>query len=113
MANERNADGVLASERDFRETERRLVEGDIPQNVQARALAYFLAHSFEIPVLELMRDQGFDAFVKKVEAGQFDLPHDVRATPLSEDDIRRIYGYVLKVLQHRLDRGRLITGAIH
>lgn len=112
MAAGRNNDGVLDSERDFRASERRLVDGDIPQNVQARALAYFLAHSFEIPVLELMRDQGFDAFTAKVKAGQFDLPHGVQATPLSDDDIRRIYGYILKTLEHRLARSRVV-GATH
>lgn len=111
MARKRNVDGVAAFERDYRAFEQKLVNREVSHEEQVRATAFFLAHSFEIPVLELMRDQGFDAFCVKVEAGQFLMgPNDGTKTAFSTDDLRRIYSYCLKVLEDRLARGQLAPG---
>jgi len=107
MADKPNADGVLGFEQDFREFERKLIEQDIPHDIQVRGIAYFLAHSFAIPVLELIKDQGFDGFTMKVANGLFDLPIGVPRTDFTEDDLRRVYTYILRVLDERLARTRL------
>lgn len=105
-----NVDGIHDFERDFRAFETRLIQSDIPHEQQVRATAMFLAQSFEIPVLELMRDQGFDAFAVKVRHGQFDAPPGSARTPFTTDDLRFIYDYCLQTLQARLARQNLRGG---
>lgn len=99
-----NADGVFAWERDFREHERRLVEKDVPHEEQVRATAMFLARSFELTVLRMIRDEGFEVFRQKTRSAQAEVPKDGTRLVYSDDDLRRMYGFVLRELDAREGR---------
>lgn len=100
----KNVDGAYEFEKDYRAFERKLVSGDYPHHEQVRATAMILATCFDLSILELMKDQGFDAFVAKVEAGQFCAEPGATRTSFTLDELRGIYGYILQVLEHRKAR---------
>ena len=106
-----NNDGILPHEQDFREMERRLIHDDLPHEEQVRGAAMFLARSFELPVLQLIRDEGFEVFALKTRHAQSNLEAGVRPIDYTDDDLRRMYGYLLRELETR--EGRKAIHAVH